>query len=162
MTWIETYLKPSQAFDEAKRKIYEAQNWRCAYCGIVMPYAPRSYVGDDRPTREHYRPKSLGGTDAWENLAGACALCNSGRGIMHPEVYFVLVQRVGRYEAERLARERVNHLDVERQAIALVAARVAVTAAMQAVASRKTARVTREHFEEHLEAALIERNGGTT
>lgn len=58
-------------------RLSEAQNWKCCWCGCDTT--------DDRKksnssTVEHVLPKSLGGSDDWENLAMSCNKCNNNRG----------------------------------------------------------------------------------
>lgn len=53
----------------------EAQGWKCCYCGIKM----ETGGGGNSVTLEHITPKSLGGTNDPDNLAAACARCNSLR-----------------------------------------------------------------------------------
>jgi 5-methylcytosine-specific restriction endonuclease McrA len=60
----------------------EAFIGKCLHCGA------RLVVGLDgepvsRATIEHVRPRAHGGTDALENLALACARCNSEKGVRH-------------------------------------------------------------------------------
>ena len=83
----------------------EAQNWRCAYCGIRCD-------GDNaKPTRDHIVPKSILAREFftmnhWENEVMACALCNNSRGAMWARKYFRMVQWKGRERASRWARRR--------------------------------------------------------
>jgi 5-methylcytosine-specific restriction endonuclease McrA len=59
-------------------RLAEAQSWRCCWCGdpcIPEPNTKKS------ATIEHVTPRSMGGTDEWENLAMACADCNHRRGV---------------------------------------------------------------------------------
>lgn len=59
------------------QSLCEAQNWRCCYCGQRMD--GRNHEGD-APSVEHVVPRSLGGTDARDNLVAAHRSCNSERG----------------------------------------------------------------------------------
>jgi hypothetical protein len=63
----------------------EAQNHRCCYCGVKM-----IDMRGDRlcATIDHVIPKSLGGSDDWENLVAACDLCNVTRGITDAFYFF--------------------------------------------------------------------------
>jgi hypothetical protein len=78
----------------------EAQNHRCAYCGI------RVVDGDkwDGPSRDHFVPRASGGCRHWGNEVMACILCNHGRGCMPAMRYFEMVQRHGRRGAWKRAR----------------------------------------------------------
>lgn len=55
---------------------------KCIHCGRKLALYP-----DGRPigdaTLEHIIPKHHGGTDALDNLAIACARCNSEKGLRH-------------------------------------------------------------------------------
>jgi 5-methylcytosine-specific restriction endonuclease McrA len=62
------------------RRLHRAQRGRCAYCHRPMDPAPGS---SDRPrgiTVDHVVPLSRGGTDADENVVGACWACNQRKG----------------------------------------------------------------------------------
>lgn len=63
-------------------RLGEAQNWRCCWCGERC--RPES-GHKDSATIEHVTPRSLGGSDDWENLAMACASCNHRRGVASVE-----------------------------------------------------------------------------
>lgn len=60
-------------------RLAEAQNWRCCWCGTECRPEPNL---KDSATIEHVTPKSLGGSDDWDNLAMACAYCNHKRGVL--------------------------------------------------------------------------------
>ncbi len=61
---------------EARRRLAEAQNWRCCYCGVdLSPDQP----GPTRATCEHLIPESHGGYDTASNLVVACEACNRVR-----------------------------------------------------------------------------------
>lgn len=66
------------------RRLCEAQNHRCCYCGIEMVW-----VMDHRhsPTIEHVVPLSKGGPRSWANEVAACYRCNAGRKIKDPLEY---------------------------------------------------------------------------
>lgn len=86
----------SRAF-EKRIALAEAQNWRCAYCGIAVQIEV-----DDRDTRlsiDEVVPRCAGGLRVWSNQVIACALCNQGRGAMRAERYFGRVQEEGRLSA---------------------------------------------------------------
>lgn len=66
------------------RKIYirvrlaESQNWKCCWCGCECVAESNC---QNSATIEHVVPRSLGGSDDWDNLAMACNKCNHRRGI---------------------------------------------------------------------------------
>lgn len=85
----------------------EAQNWRCAYCGI------RCEGGQDEhnaATRDHIVPKCKGGFEVsdWQNEVMACLLCNNHRGAMWARQYFQRVQWTGREKAAEWARRKAR------------------------------------------------------
>jgi 5-methylcytosine-specific restriction endonuclease McrA len=51
---------------------------KCIHCNAKVLV---SLTGDTRATLEHIEPKTHGGSDDPENLAIACARCNSGKGM---------------------------------------------------------------------------------
>lgn len=59
------------------RRLMEAQNHRCCYCGRRFSDDPAS---PQRATREHVIPKAQGGVGEWSNLVAACLDCNRKRG----------------------------------------------------------------------------------
>lgn len=64
-------------------RLSEAQNHRCAYCGVRFGAEVPELgwtVKDTFATVEHFEPTSLGGGNAWENLVAACHRCNVKRG----------------------------------------------------------------------------------
>lgn len=84
----------------------EAQNWRCAYCGIRCDGGQNAH---DAATRDHIVPKvskKFAENDGWENEVMACSLCNNNRGAMHSLKYYSKVKKLGRDEAARWARKR--------------------------------------------------------
>jgi hypothetical protein len=87
---------------DIRHAIFEAQNWRCCYCGFRMravepwecearyarlfgyPYQPgaaavRQFLHRSLATIEHLHRRADGGSDYYDNLAGACNWCNSNR-----------------------------------------------------------------------------------
>lgn len=58
-----------------RRALAEAQNWRCAYCAVVLE--PN---GPTMATVDHVVPQGVGGATVRENLVSACAACNCARG----------------------------------------------------------------------------------
>lgn len=57
-------------------------NRRCAYCDI--PVTRSTDPSSRAATIDHYRPKSLGGTNGLRNLRLACRGCNSVKADMPP------------------------------------------------------------------------------
>lgn len=62
---------------ESLRRMAEAQNWRCCYCGGPMEEGGKS---SKRATFEHVIPRHLGGADNDANLVISCTGCNTARG----------------------------------------------------------------------------------
>lgn len=60
-----------------KRRLCEAQNHRCCYCGARMDEAGPKEL---RPTFEHVQARTNGGSDRADNLVIACLGCNLRRG----------------------------------------------------------------------------------
>lgn len=60
------------------RRLSEAQNHRCCYCGVSMVL--EDHMHPRGATIEHVIPRSMGGTRGWWNLAAACLDCNQKRG----------------------------------------------------------------------------------
>ncbi|WP_280564837.1 HNH endonuclease signature motif containing protein [Chromohalobacter sp. 48-RD10] len=56
-----------------KRRLWEASFKRCAYCGDEIKGHGASHV-------DHVLPRSEGGSESIDNLACACAFCNSSKG----------------------------------------------------------------------------------
>ena len=59
--------------DEIKRAVRERANYLCEYCHSS------ERLSASRFTIDHITPRSLGGSDALENLALACRRCNERR-----------------------------------------------------------------------------------
>lgn len=59
---------------EKRRRLYERDGWRCAYCGWWGGDAP------DRLTLDHLHPRAQGGGNGEHNLVTSCADCNHQRG----------------------------------------------------------------------------------
>lgn len=100
--------------DEFRHAIFEAQNWRCCYCGVEMlagqhyedwlavarrlgvPYLYKwriHYALKYRvATIEHLVRKADSGSDDPDNLVGACGYCNHARQEMDAMEWFDTVQ----------------------------------------------------------------------
>jgi HNH endonuclease len=59
-------------------QVRHAFSFRCAYCGVEETAAGAEFTVD------HYRPRSVGGTDDPENLVYACYRCNLYKGFYWP------------------------------------------------------------------------------
>ena len=59
------------------KKLSEAQNHKCAYCGIVTCYPGESSNKDIWATIDHVVPRSKGGKSQYSNYVMACSKCNS-------------------------------------------------------------------------------------
>ncbi|MBN1294648.1 MAG: HNH endonuclease [Candidatus Latescibacteria bacterium] len=59
----------------SKPNILKRDHRTCQYCGTTEGYM----------TVDHVIPKSLGGSDTWENLVCACSACNNRKGDRTPE-----------------------------------------------------------------------------
>lgn len=85
-------FKNSSRRQSLVRRLSEAQNHRCAYCGIAMRFSwePRARFlgGMNVATIDHVVPWGLGGPNDWENLIAACKLCNNARGTENAWTFF--------------------------------------------------------------------------
>jgi 5-methylcytosine-specific restriction endonuclease McrA len=86
----------------------EAQNWRCAYCGILCH---GDHNTDAAASRDHVVPKTVKGASIyalldWANEIMACRLCNNHRGALPARTYFQMVRWKGREKAARWASRR--------------------------------------------------------
>lgn len=66
-------------------RLSEAQNWKCCWCGCDTTDERKK---SNSSTIEHMLPKSLGGSDDWDNLAMACNKCNNKRGNVPVEEFY--------------------------------------------------------------------------
>ena len=73
-----------------RRRLAEAQNWRCCWCGGVMS---EQSGAPDSATIEHVAPRRLGGADEIDNLVAACYGCNYARGGLHCTKAFYRLRR---------------------------------------------------------------------
>lgn len=97
-------LKSHIARGVTKRaSLSEAQNHRCAYCGIRLT---DTKLAHDEATIDHVVPRVAGGRPIWSNEVMACRLCNEGRGAMYADHYFQIVTWKGREKAARYAHRR--------------------------------------------------------
>jgi len=73
-----------------RRRLAEAQNWRCAYCAGLMHQDGNRLDG---ATVEHLLPLVLGGARSSENLVAACRACNNTRSGFYSARIFYSVRR---------------------------------------------------------------------
>lgn len=115
--WTEKYNKKQYVniYRELYYKIYirtrlaEAQNWKCCWCGCETT-ALRGMKNS--ATTEHVVPRSLGGSDGWENLAMACHGCNSRRGVTDVDFFLKHGSRHSnepRAETRKETQAKANH-----------------------------------------------------
>ena len=71
--------------------LLKRQRGRCFFCGTKI-YAGKQQL-KPRGTIEHLRPRSRGGTDALENLAAACRICNQEKGNRTLEEYVMYLRK---------------------------------------------------------------------
>jgi predicted restriction endonuclease len=72
-----------------RRRLSEAQNHRCCYCGCHMNDDP---TRPDGATLEHYQCQTHGGQTTYENCLVACKTCNFRRGRKHPKKFFAALR----------------------------------------------------------------------
>lgn len=73
----------------------ERQNHRCVFCYTHMELHQGGPVLTPKTmTREHTRPRSLGGSDHESNLVASCSRCNSLRGNLHAELFAAIVSNL--------------------------------------------------------------------
>jgi 5-methylcytosine-specific restriction endonuclease McrA len=85
----------SEDSDSSLLMLFSARDPHCHWCGVELRLT-RDTRDPARATREHLVPRHLGGSDAAENLALACAACNGARadgtGAPSPERRALLVR----------------------------------------------------------------------
>jgi 5-methylcytosine-specific restriction endonuclease McrA len=99
---------PYRPIDGVTKRIAlaEAQNWRCAYCGIACELLTFENRFDPNvATIDELEPRANGGRRLWINQVMACRLCNNGRDTVRPLRYFLWVQQYGR---EGAVKRRLN------------------------------------------------------
>lgn len=60
-------------------KLFERDGGKCRYCGVAVTLPRRGVKLLTDATRDHIKPKSMGGTDALSNQVLACRECNQGK-----------------------------------------------------------------------------------
>lgn len=92
-----------------RTRLAEAQNWKCCWCGCETT----ALRGKNKSaTTEHVTPRSLGGSDGWENLAMACYGCNTRRGATDADEFFKNGKRkdnAPRAETRKETQAKANH-----------------------------------------------------
>lgn len=66
---LKSYLRRNSAVRFSKSNVFLRDEYQCLYCG--------SSVNQITGTLDHVLPLSRGGKTTWENIATACAPCNS-------------------------------------------------------------------------------------
>ena len=61
----------------SNRELFQRDGGLCMYCGLSH--------SESMLTRDHVRPLSQGGRDAWNNVVSACRSCNHAKGARTPE-----------------------------------------------------------------------------
>ena len=110
-----TYPNSAAAWYEDLRRLAEAQNHRCAYCGVEMLLPPLDYIPGAlesqaarsaseqsrcqatrmrRATREHVVPRVYNGSDKPDNLVAVCAFDNAFRGRLPLLMFWPTIQSI--------------------------------------------------------------------
>lgn len=66
---------------DTKRKVFESQNHKCAYCGVFRKNL----------TVDHVIPLLFGGVNDFSNLVGACYSCNQAKGSLDGYTFYALI-----------------------------------------------------------------------
>lgn len=124
----------------------EAQNWRCAYCWIVMK-CEADPDDDDALTVDEVVARAAGGTRIWSNQIAACWKCNNGRGSAPAERYAEIVLLHGRARAPKIMRRefRGGKKRRRRHLVAMVLD-AEVTASIVVEASKAHAHIRAPHI----------------
>lgn len=77
----------SRSRKNLRRRLSEAQNHRCCYCGV------RFGEGFDALTLEHYSARMFGGPTNFHNCVAACKWCNHARGTDNPQKFWFRLNR---------------------------------------------------------------------
>ncbi len=65
---LRIYIQPNRrSVALNRRNIMRRDSFRCQYCGARSDYL----------TTDHVIPRSMGGSESWENLVTACTRCNN-------------------------------------------------------------------------------------
>ncbi len=104
---VEDFPYPSHIAREFSKRqaLSEAQNHRCAYCGVRMiePVKGSDRQSPDCATIDEIFPRAKGGKRIWSNQCMACKKCNEAKGDMPALAYFNNVCALGRDGAARHA-----------------------------------------------------------
>jgi len=76
VAWTEHMTRSSIRRRALRRRLAEAQGWRCCYCGVRLN---ETACHPASATLEHVVPVSRGGLDHEHNLVVACLDCNAWR-----------------------------------------------------------------------------------
>lgn len=71
---LKQYVKPSEFPAFTRFNVFLRDRFTCQYCG-----------DNHNLTFDHVIPRRLGGKTSWENIVGACALCNMKKGGRTPQ-----------------------------------------------------------------------------
>jgi CRISPR/Cas system Type II protein with McrA/HNH and RuvC-like nuclease domain len=87
-------LTPKLARKKFRQHIFEAWNWRCAYCNRQLT--------QDSATIDHILPKHKGGQNVRNNMMCSCSNCNKSKGSDLLDVWFSRDNR--NFSEERLVK----------------------------------------------------------
>ena len=87
-------LSPKNARHKFRHCIFEAWNWKCAYCDKEL--------NKDTATIDHILPKFKGGHNVKSNMICSCSKCNRLKGSNHLEDWYNPTYKF--YQEERLGK----------------------------------------------------------
>lgn len=87
-------LTPKLARKKFRQHIFEAWNWKCAYCDCQL--------NPDTATIDHIIPKHKGGQNVRNNMACCCSDCNKSKASVFLDVWFSQGNR--NFSEERLVK----------------------------------------------------------
>lgn len=108
-------LTPKLARKQFRRSIFEAWEWKCAYC--------EKKLCENTATIDHILPKHKGGHNTRNNLACCCTGCNSSKGSQLIQDWYT--EAHGSYTEER-AETLEKWMDQKPKSIYLTTAQQAV------------------------------------
>lgn len=74
---IKVRIKRKPIKSSLRRKIYNQQDGKCAYCGVKVTFIKTNDFFDTMSALDHIIPVKHGGTDEPENLQILCLYCNA-------------------------------------------------------------------------------------
>jgi 5-methylcytosine-specific restriction endonuclease McrA len=75
-----------------RMRIYARDGWRCVWCGCRVAIGAKARSQHLALAHlDHVRPRSLGGSNATENLITSCKRCNDRRGSMSAADFSVIM-----------------------------------------------------------------------